>query len=422
MTLRTKALLAAAAALAMTGTVLPTVAMAKDKDKADKAQPTITAAVRTAVLAADQALTANDIATADTQIAAAEAAAKSDQDRYWVDRVKLKKADLQKDQAGMAAVLDRLFANPDTPQADLPPLYFTRALAAVSLKQPQQAIGFFRKARDLGMQDPVISLRLSGLLFDTGDAAGAAQELDKAIAQEKAAGKTVPEDWYRFGVGHLQKANQTALMWEWFRRWVAAYPTPQNWRTMLQNYRAVGIQALPAAEQGMAKLSLYRLMRTTASLADLNDYYDYADVAKQLGVRYETVAVIDEGRQNGKVPASNTDVNLLYGAAKVGLKTDGPVATMDRNAQAAANGKLANLAAASYLATGNAAKAVELYKVALQKGGVDVPAVTLDLGIAQVQAGDAAGARQTLNGLSTGPMADLAKFWLLKLDQAAPGA
>lgn len=419
MIVRTKALLAAAAALTVMSVAMPAALVAKDKADKDAAKgPTITAEVRTALLAADPAIKAGDLATADTQIAAAAAAAKTDYDRYWVERLKLAAADARKDNAAMAASLDALLANPSTPVAEQAEFAFSRGVLASNMKQTPQAIAAFRKARDLGLKDPAVSLRLSGLLFDSGDNVGGSAELDKAIALNKAAGTPVPEDWYKFGLAHNMKAKQLPAAWDWGRRWIAAYPTPENWHTLLENYRQQGLNTLTPAQQDAASLGLFRLMRATGALS-YGDYLNYTDVTSRLALGTETVAVIDDGRRSGKVPASDADANRVYASATARVKADGPIANFERDARAAKDGKLGVLAGNSYLAAGNAAKAVEMFKLALQKGGVDAAVVTLHLGVAQAQGGDTAGATATFNSLAGGPMGEVAKFWLAKLAPAA---
>lgn len=417
MNVRTKALLAAAA-LTMMGATTAAPVMAKDKaDKDAPKGPVITAAVRTAVLEGDKAVKASDLTAADAQVAAATAAAKTDFDRYWVEQLKLEVAEARKDNAAMAASLDALIANPTSTDAQKKEFYWSRGIVASDMKQPQAAITFFRQARQLGLtNDPAVPLRLAGLLFDSGDVAGGAQEMETAVSIQKAAGKPVPEDWYKFTVGKLQKANALPATWEWARRWIAAYPTPENWRWMLANYSATGIKTLPAAQQDAASLDLFRLMRATGALANYGDYLNYADLAMRGALGAETVALIQEGRSKGMIPASDADANRYYASATTRVKNDGPVAALDRDARTAKDGKLANLAANIYLATGNPAKAAELYKLAAEKGGLDAGILTLNLGIAQAQAGDTAGATATFNTLTGGPLGDLAKFWLLKIN------
>ena len=69
-----------------------------------------------------------------------------------------------------------------------------------------------------------------------------------------------------------------------------------------------------------------------------------------------------------------------------------------------------------YLAMGDQAKALELYRLALTKPGVDAAVINLHIGMALAKAGDKSGATAAFNAV-TGPRADIAKFWLTYLNQ-----
>ena len=94
------------------------------------------------------------------------------------------------------------------------------------------------------------------------------------------------------------------------------------------------------------------------------------------------------------------------------------LAGVDTKARAAANGTLAMKTAAAYFGYGDYAKAVDLYRVALQKGGVDANVVNTRLGIALALAGQKAEATTALQAV-TGTRADLAQLWLAWMNQRA---
>jgi hypothetical protein len=70
-----------------------------------------------------------------------------------------------------------------------------------------------------------------------------------------------------------------------------------------------------------------------------------------------------------------------------------------------------------YYAMGRYAKAVDAYRQALGKSGVDANVANLHIGMALARSGDKAGATAAFNAV-TGPRADLAKYWLMYLQQA----
>ena len=68
-----------------------------------------------------------------------------------------------------------------------------------------------------------------------------------------------------------------------------------------------------------------------------------------------------------------------------------------------------------YYGYGNYAKAIELYKLALTKGGVDANMVNTRIGAALAKSGDKAGAKAAFAQV-TGPRKELADFWTVYLD------
>jgi hypothetical protein len=71
-----------------------------------------------------------------------------------------------------------------------------------------------------------------------------------------------------------------------------------------------------------------------------------------------------------------------------------------------------------YYAMGEYGKALELYRMAAGKPGVDSSTTNLHIGMALARTGDKAGAAAALNSV-TGAHAEIAKYWLLFLNQRA---
>jgi len=71
-----------------------------------------------------------------------------------------------------------------------------------------------------------------------------------------------------------------------------------------------------------------------------------------------------------------------------------------------------------YYAMGDYQKAVELYRQAAGKPGVDKNVANLHIGMALARAGDKAGATAALNAVS-GDRAEIAKFWQLYVQKLA---
>ena len=253
--------------------------------------------------------------------------------------------------------------------------------------------------------------------FETGDVAGGNAELASVIDQMNASGQKAPEDYYKFAIGRANKAKQVPETLSWMRKWIAAYPTPQNWRNALVIY---GLQpgSLATLDKNQ-KLDLFRLMRVSKSLADQNDYMEYAQYATDKGLPAEAASVLKEGMANGKIPAGNATAKAMLTAAEAKNRQEGSLAPTEARAKSAGDGKLAALTAEAYYGQGNYTKAAELYRLALQKGGVDANEVNTRLGIALAAGGDKAGAKAAFDAVKGAPRADLASFWTAWLGNQA---
>ena len=99
------------------------------------------------------------------------------------------------------------------------------------------------------------------------------------------------------------------------------------------------------------------------------------------------------------------------------------LAGAEAKARAAATGQPAAGAAEAYLSYDEWQKAADLYAVALQKGGVDVPTVETRLGIALAYVGQKDQAKAAFAKV-TGPRAPLVAYWTMWVDHPnpAPGA
>lgn len=418
-----KVALAAALATGFTAAAVdPAVAQKKGKEEAGAPQLKLSDAVRKPIAAAQAAYNANDFPTALSQLAIAEPLAKTDDERYIVAALRLQTYAKTNDRTGMIPALDALLANAKTPATDKPRYAYFRGSLAFDQKKYAEGLPYLKQARDLGYQDPNLALQIAQAQVDSGDVAGGLSEIDKAVAAETAAGRKAPEAWYSYAVSKAYGAGQHEQTTAWLQKSLVAYPTPQNWRKALLVYRegteAKGGVKLDRGQQ----LDLFRLMRATKSLADRGDYLEYGNLAYQAGLPQETKAIIDEGRATTKVPTTDSTATGLINDSNTALKSEGTLASFEPRAKAAPNGKLAAGTADGYLATGNTAKAIEFYRLALSKGGVDTNEVNLHLGAALAQAGQKAEAKTAFQAVSTGPRKDIAGFWMQYLDVGSAGS
>lgn len=407
------------------GAALSTPAVAKDKKEEKAAGLKLSPDVLKVAQPAQTALAAKDVATAEPLIAQAEAAAKTDDDRYIASalRLQLEATKLQgQNGAGegtLKAPLDALIANPKTPATDLPRFVYQRGVIALNEKDYATASANFAKAKSLGYKDENIDLQMVKAKMDAGDIAGGSAALQAAIDAQTAAGGKADEQLYKYAIAKNNAKKDVPATIAWAKKWVAAYPTTKNWRDALVLY---GIQpnALVPLDKAQ-KVDLYRLLRAGKALADQVDYELYAQWVFDAGLPSETKAVLTEGKASGKIPAGSDNAASLLAAANKSISNEGSLTGLATRAKAAANGKLAAGTADAYLGAGNYASAMELYKVALEKGSVDADAVNTHLAIAQALSGDKAGAKTTFALVKGQPRAQIAEFWTTFLDAPPVG-
>ena len=431
----TKMSMTARAAILLIGaTSIVQPAFAADKKK-EAAAPAanLSAEFRKAALPAQTAIGAKDFVAAEPAVAAAEAAAKTDDDKYFaqVFRLQLSSGKLtaasagnpqafQQGQGQLIAPLDALIANPKTPAADAGRFANVRGKIEYDLKHYKEAAAFWLKARQMGFTDPDLGLSIVKAKTDSGDIAGGIADLKNEIAVETKAGRKAPEAWYNYAIAKLNAAKMRPEMIEWMRLAVQAYPTPKNWRNAVIIYGFEG--STSATLDKRQKVDLFRLLRANKALADQNDYAEYAQDLQDIGLPNEAKSVIEEGRAAGKIPTTSSNNNMLYAEATKAAAAEGFPAAAEKRAATAANGLVASATGDAYFGQGNYPKAIEMYKLALTKGATKPDEVNSHLGMALALSGDKEGARAAFAQVKTSPRTEIAGFWTLWLDQAAPPA
>lgn len=408
--------LAMAAVLTLGTSALGTApALAQKKENAGPSLK-VSDEFRKAAAPAEAAVKAQSWATAEPSIAAVEAVAKTDDERYYATWMRLQLELARKNAVGQITALDALVRNPKTPPENVQPytvaLNQMRGFQAARDKKHAETIQYLSKAREMGANDPDLPVTLANAYAATGNQKQAVAEVNTAIEASKAAGRKPPQEWYQFAIPRVNQLGDRAEMAQWLSRFIREYPTVTNWRWAIQVFNQGTSQGTNAKVE---KIDHYRLMRATNSLAGRGDYADYAFAAQQAGLPWESVAVIEEGRKSGKIPAGDSDIQRTLTAAQAGVRTEGSLDTLAKQAGAASKGSDAAQTADALLASGNYAKALELYDLALQKGGVNTEEVNLHRGIALQRLGRKEEARAAFQQVKGG-YANLALLWQASID------
>ncbi|MEA2998553.1 MAG: hypothetical protein QOK17_386 [Sphingomonadales bacterium] len=397
-----------------------TPAFAKKDPPAPAPQPApgartynITKEERTAFAPAQKAVVAKDWAAAQAALPAAQAAAQSPDAKYIVGQFQLQIGIGTNNEPLQAQAVDALLASGGAQASELPNLYRNQAALALRASPPnaQKAEAAYARLIELVPNDPDTLVNLAKIKNENRKPQEAVALLDRAIDAKRAAGQPVDESWYKYGlkIAYDNRLGPQAVKFS--RGLVSGFPTKENWRDSLLVYRDYG--NLDAA----GKLDLLRLMRVSKALAGERDWYDYASAVNDAGFPGEAKAVLDEGVSLHMVDPKKQAFAELLRTSSARLAGDRAALAVDATrAMAAPTGASALKIGDGYYGYGDYAKAIELYRTAQSKGGVDASTVQLRLGMALAMSGNRAEAETAFRAV-TGSRADLAGYWLSWLSQ-----
>jgi tetratricopeptide (TPR) repeat protein len=370
-------------------------------------QPKISGGAAKAIVDLQTAINKNDAASIPAHLAAAKAAAKTPDDRYAIAILELKSAGMAHDQAAIAAGLQDMLASGGVKPEEQLGIYEALGQTYSNLKQNQQATEAFQHVVQLDPNNVDAIAGLAEAQIAAGQAAAALPLLQQGIKVQQAGGQKAPEVWYKRATSVAYEARLPAAL-DISRQWVAAYPTPANWRDAIAIYRNLN---QPDVE---ATLDLMRLEHALGALKTPGEYALYAEAAADQSNYNEAQAAIDAGIAAHVVDPSTPQFRDIL----AGLKGKPKATAADLEAAVKMTPNPTNLLHIGdrYYAMGDYAKAAEVYRQVLGKPGADKDVANLHLGMALARAGDKAGATAALNAVS-GSRAELAKYWLLYAQQ-----
>ena len=413
-----KAALAAAVLLAAPYAMsAPAMAQKKQKEEAPKLK--VSDAFRKAAIEVETLINAKDFAGAAAKLDALDALATNEDEKFFIANFRLTTAANLKDDPATIRALDVLIAHPKTAPENLGQYNYFRGDLTLKAKKHAEGLPYLIKARELGFAPNGVNLNLqiAQAQLDSGQLDAGVASIDAAIKAEEAAGRKAPVAWYKFVADRLYRAGKKSEASAWLMREMAAHPSTDGWRSVLLIYME------QARDKGVdmdadLQLDVLRLMRAAKAMGGESDYFRYADLAHRRGLPWEAKAVIEEGRAASKIQTGNAEINELYRLATLREKAEGSLAGEEKTATAAANGVAAKNVGDAYLGSRNFVKAVEMYRLALQKGGVDANLVNTRLGIALAMQGQKAEAKAAFQTVTGAPRGEIARFWATWVDQA----
>lgn len=399
------------------GTMTADTAFAQKRDKQAEAAkgPKLSKPVAALLSQAQTAQQASDHAGALNFLQQALAVPKATaEDKLWTYRLMINSAQATKNNQLLQQGLEGALATGMVTGQD--EISFRSALRALALQANNYpaAIQQAQRLVQLSPNDAKLQYELAGIYQMAKQPREAFAAMNQAIATAKASGQPAPEDYYKNAAKMALDNKMQAEFSTATANWLAAYPTPQNWTVVLSLFQ----DGAQFDDQGT--LDLYRLMHAAGALNSEKDYYEYAEIANRRGFPGEAKMALDEGLAKGKLSTSKSYTKELQNVVNPKVARDkSSLAGLEGEAKRSANGKLALSTADAYFGYGNYAKAAELYRAALQKGGIDAATANLRLGAALARSGQKAEAQTALQGVQGGPRQQLAQYWLIWLGRQA---
>jgi tetratricopeptide (TPR) repeat protein len=345
------------------------------------------------------------------KLAAAQAVAKSTDDKYLIAKFQLQRALEGNDKVAQRAAVDAILASGGADATETSTLRNYIAAEAVNSGDYAAAETFYSQRLAANPNDLDSVVNLSRAKLELKKPGEALELLQRAISLSKAAGEQPSEAWYRKALEIAHTQNKRPLALQMARDVLSLYPSEVNLRNAVIVFRE------SATLDKEADLDLLRLMRATKVMSGPAAYVELAQLLNEAGLPGEAKSVLDEGTRLG-ILRGGSGAALLASLNPRIAEDRASLPAVDTKARAAANGTLAMRTATAYLGYGEYAKAIDLYRVALSKGGVDTNLVNTRIGMALALSGRKAEAEAALKAV-TGPRADLAALWLAWLNQRA---
>ncbi|MHB9879201.1 tetratricopeptide repeat protein [Pacificimonas sp. ICDLI1SI03] len=410
------------AALAMGGlsaTVLPATAVAA-QEEAEAYSPDFSRKFVKPISEAQEAIQAGDMATATQKLTEAEGVAEKPDDLYYLNQFRFNIADQTGDAAlRETAIKGMLDSNSEAMSATARSSLY-QELGRLALERGDQAAAtqYFEQLLAADPENPTAVFNVAVMQLQAGDEVGAMPRFQRAIELQEATGEPADPAWYR-QVLKIAYDNQQDIMQPSLSL-VRAHPTESHWRDTLVLFRD------GAETTDQSDLDVFRLMHDTGALqpeGEVNgqrtrsDYIDYADTANSAAYVGEANAIMEEAKAAGDPGASTSFAQDVNSVIQDRLGRDrSELSGLADEAEGEATGRLALSTATAYLGYGENEEAARLYRLAMEKGGIDEAEANTRLGIALTRQGDLAGAREAFAKVTGGTQGGIARFWEAHVD------
>ncbi|MGB8840176.1 MAG: hypothetical protein WCC64_03815 [Aliidongia sp.] len=253
------------------------------------------------------------------------------------------------------------------------------------------------------------------------DFADAVQTIRTALDEETAAGKPPDESLLLLLADSEYRQHDNTGLADALERLLAGNPKPAYWKELLL--------VLPRVRNfdDRMTLELDRLKLATSAFGAPRDYMLMAELALEANLPAEARMILAAGATAhilGQAGDIDRQDRLVAMAGNEASAADAGLAQQAKDAAAAPAGELSIALGATYASFGKYAEAISAFEQGLAKGLIKSPDLAkLDLGIAEIDAGQVDKAKVDLKSIAgTSVTADLAKLWIVRVDQVPPAA
>lgn len=357
---------------------------------------------------------AKDGAALQAALTEAEGTATSADDQYLIGFYRLQAGIISNDQALQGAGLDAMLATNLTPAESLAAYNFFSGQFAYQAKDYNKAVQRFEAAQAAGSTETVLPALLMDSYLNAGQTDKGWEIAKTSIIAQRAAGQLPSDELYVRPAQAFQKANRNNELLEVLSMRVEDYNTPVAWRNLLL------IMLRDAGGDKQLNLDILRLMRATNAMTDRAEFNEYASLAIDTGMPGEVVAVIQEGRAKGAIPATDAHFNGILESQIPRARDDAKAVQADAARPATLANPRAALGTADALAAqGDYAKAIPLYQAAAASGDA---VAQYRLGVAQSLTGQTGPAAESF-AKATGTRQRLGQLWgVYSKAKAAPAS
>ncbi len=280
------------------------------------------------------------------------------------------------------------------------------------LKNYPQAIVFAERYYHDGGTEDGPRLLLAQAYYLQNDFADAAKTIRAILQVDEKTGKHPEENLLLMLLNSAYQQKDEAGRIAALEMLVSAYPKPGYWADLL-----AAVQKKPGFSSRLA-LDVDRLMLATGTMKTPDDYMQAAQLALLAGLPGDAKSFLDKGYAAGvlgKGDGIEREKRLADMASRQAGDDVKSLPQLGAEADQASNGLAWVKLGEAYASYGQYDKAVDAFQKGLGKGGLQNPDdAKLHLGIAYLQAGQKAKAKEVFAGLSpAADIRDLARLWLI---------